>query len=287
MIKSDPQSVLETLLVRCREKWTPCGDGEMVWRVWGAEDAARTVILLHGGFGAWNHWVRNIPTLETRYRTIVPDLPGCGDSSEAPKPYDAESLAAILSDGLDIVVPHEKRFDLVSFSFGGVLSGLLARLQARRIQALTLVGSPILGLTGSGPANELVEVPPGLPPEESAPLYRHNLQKLMVCDPKAADDLALLIQTENMSKARLRSRGIARTSILAESLRDLPCPLRCIFGDKDVTLDPDLPGIRTFVEQIQPGAPFHIISDAGHWVQFEAADHVNELLPTLIDQSTR
>ena len=150
------------------------------------------------------------------------------------------------SDGIDHVVSDDRPFDLVSFSFGGVLSGLLAHQQSRRIRALTLVGSPVLGLTGSGPANELVEVPQDLPPDEAAPLYRHNLQKLMVCDPEAADALAVTIQTQNMSKARLRSRGIARTSVLADSLRDLPCRLNCVFGDADVTLDPDLDGIRAY-----------------------------------------
>ncbi len=281
----DPDTILDTLLARSQELHTPCGDGNLVWRMWGGDDDSRpVVVLLHGGFGAWNHWVRNIPDLEERYQILAPDLPGCGDSAEPPKPYDADSLASILSEGLDVVVPDDRPFDLVSFSFGGVLSGLLAHRQARRIRALTLVGSPVLGLTGSGPANELVEVPKGLPSDEAAPLYRHNLQKLMVCDPEAADALAVTIQTQNMAKARLRSRGIARTSVLADSLRDLPCPLNCVFGDADVTLDPDLDGIRSYIEGIHPGAPFHVIPGAGHWVQFESAARVNELLPTLIDR---
>ena len=286
MTTPDPEQILQSLLARSREHYSPCGDGSLVWRSWGNDDPSRPiVILLHGGFGAWNHWVRNIPVLEKRYHIITPDLPGCGDSADPPKPYDAESLAAILSDGVDHVVSDDRPFDLVSFSFGGVLSGLLAHQQSRRIRALTLVGSPVLGLTGSGPANELVEVPQDLPPDEAAPLYRHNLQKLMVCDPEAADALAVTIQTQNMSKARLRSRGIARTSVLADSLRDLPCRLNCVFGDADVTLDPDLDGIRAYIKEIHPDAPFHVIPGAGHWVQFESAARVNELLPNLLDRT--
>ncbi|MEL0110433.1 MAG: alpha/beta hydrolase [Rickettsiales bacterium] len=282
-MNADPRALLDSLLSRCRERQTPCGDGALMWRVWGEETSGRPpLVLLHGGFGAWNHWVRTIPSLEGDFRVIAPDLPGCGDSANPPRPYDGESLAALLSDGLDRVIPDGAPFDLVSFSFGGVLSGLIAKAQAPRIRSLTLVGSPILGLTGTGPANELVEVPKDLPPEEAALLYRHNLQKLMVCDPAAADDLALTIQMDNMAKARLRSRGIARTSILADSLRDLPCRLNCIFGDGDTTLYPDLAGIRAYVEEIHPGAPFHVIPGAGHWVQFEAPDRVNALLPELV-----
>ena len=284
MTNTNPRAILHSLVARCQELRSPCGDGDLVWREWGAANTKRPpIVLLHGGFGAWNHWVRTIPALESQFRVIAVDLPGCGDSADPPKPYDAAGLAEILSGGLDLILPDDTPFDLISFSFGGVLSGLLAHAQARRIRSLTLIGSPVLGLTGTGPANELVEVPRDLPEAEAAPLYRHNLQKLMVHDPAAADDLALTIQTVNMAKARLRSRGIARTSVLADSLRDLPCRLNGIFGDKDTTLYPDLSGIRDYVEEIHPGAPIHVIPNAGHWVQFEAWEAVNKLLPDVLN----
>ncbi len=284
MTNTNPRAILFSLVARCQELRSPCGDGDLVWREWGAANTERPpLVLLHGGFGAWNHWVRTIPALESQFRVIAVDLPGCGDSADPPKPYNAASLAEILSGGLDLILPDDTPFDLISFSFGGVLSGLLAHAQARRIRSLTLIGSPVLGLTGTGPANELVEVPRDLPAAEAAPLYRHNLQKLMVHDPAAADDLALTIQTDNMAKARLRSRGIARTSVLADSLRDLPCRLNGIFGDKDTTLYPDLSGICDYVEEIHPGAPVHVIPNAGHWVQFEAWEAVNKLLTDVLN----
>lgn len=284
MTNTNPRAILFSLVARCQELRSPCGDGDLVWREWGAANTERPpLVLLHGGFGAWNHWVRTIPALESQFRVIAVDLPGCGDSADPPKPYNAASLAEILSGGLDLILPDDTPFDLISFSFGGVLSGLLAHAQARRIRSLTLIGSPVLGLTGTGPANELVEVPRDLPAAEAAPLYRHNLQKLMVHDPAAADDLALTIQTDNMAKARLRSRSIARTSVLADSLRDLPCRLNGIFGDKDTTLYPDLSGICDYVEEIHPGAPVHVIPNAGHWVQFEAWEAVNKLLPDVLN----
>jgi 2-hydroxy-6-oxonona-2,4-dienedioate hydrolase len=279
MTNNNPSAILQTLLSRCNELRSPCGEGELVWREWGAKNTKwPPVILLHGGFGAWNHWVRTIPALERHFRMLVVDLPGCGDSADPPKPYDAASLAEILSHGLDLILPEDVRFDLISFSFGGVLSGLLAHSQARRINSLTLIGSPILGLTSTGPANELVEVRRELSIDDAAPLYRHNLQKLMIYNAEAIDDLALTIQTNNMAKARLRSRGLARTSILADSLRNLPCALNCIFGDKDTTLYPHLLGVRNYVNEIHLDARFYVIPDAGHWVQFEAWEQVNKLL---------
>lgn len=283
MTNTDPKAVLAALSARSRLLHSPCGDGQLTWREWGVGNTARVpVVLFHGGFGAWTHWTRNIPALEQAFRVIAVDLPGCGDSDDPHAPYDADDLAAILSAGLDVVLPDDAPFNLVSFSFGGVLSGLVAHAQARRIQSLTLIGAPILGLTGTGPANDLARIPGDMPLAEALPLHRSNLQKLMVCDPAAADDLALAIHLENMGKARLRSRGIARGSVLADSLKDLPCPLNCIFGDSDTTLAPDLKGNRDYIESLYPGLPFHVLPQVGHWAQFEAADKVNDLLDTLL-----
>ncbi len=273
-----PEAALDSLLARCETRRTPCGDGEMVWRLWGAGTNRPWVVLLHGGSGAWNHWVRTIPALEPHYRVVAPDLPGCGDSADPPAPADAPSLAAVLSAGLDAVIPDGDGFDLVSFSFGGVLSGLVAHAQAVRIRSLTLAGVPILGLTGGGPANDLVNVPLDMPPAEAAPLYRRNLQKLMVHDPAAVDDLALALHMKNIVRTRLRSRGIARTRVLSESLHGLPCRLTCVFGEQDVTLHPDLVGVRAYLAETHPDATVHVIPGAGHWVAYEAADAFNALL---------
>jgi 2-hydroxy-6-oxonona-2,4-dienedioate hydrolase len=281
-----PQTVLDQLEARCVRIESPCGDGHMTWRAWNrGRDELPIMVLLHGGFGGWNHWVRNIPALEDRFRIIAADLPGCGDSAEAPRPYTGESLAAILSEGIDTAIPRGEAYDLVSFSFGGIVSGLIAHAQAHRIRSLTLVGSPVLGLTGTGPANDLVEVPRDLPPEQSAALYRRNLRNLMVHDPAAIDDLAMTLHMANMAKARLRSRGIARTSVLADSLVNLPCRLNCIFGECDVTLHPDLAGVRDYVQRIHPDVDFRVIPNAGHWVQFEAPEAFNTALRDVLTRT--
>jgi len=255
----------------------------MIWREWGKDNNVKPpLILLHGGSGAWNHWVRNIPSLEQHHRLLVADLPGCGDSDDPPRPYDSESLAAMISDSIDHILPGNTPFALLSFSFGGVLSGLIAHAQARRIRSLTLVGVPVLGLTGTGPANDLVEIPKDMPFTEAVPLYRRNLQKLMFGNPAAADELAIVIQADNLAKARLRSRGIARSRVLAESLEGLPCPFNCIIGEKDATLDPDLETIRAYVSKVLPDSGFYTVSGAGHWVQYEKAPTVNALLGKLL-----
>ena len=275
------KDIIDALCDQARMHLTPCGDGEMVWRAWG-DPGAPTLVLLHGGFGAWNHWVRNIQTLAENHHVIAPDLPGCGDSDDPPGTPDADSLAAIMSGGLDQIVPYNRSLNLIGFSFGGLLAGPIAHSQAHRMRSATIVGTPILGLTTTGPANALLPVPPDLAPEDAAPIYRGNLEKLMVHDPNAVDALAMTLHMANMAKSRLRSRGIARRTVAAECLRNLPCCLGFIYGDSDVTLDPDLDAVRAAAADIQPNAPFHVFPGTGHWAQYEAADTFNALMPQLL-----
>ena len=129
-------------------------------------------------------------------------------------------------------------------------------------------------------------MPPDLSLQEAAPLYQGNLQKLMVRDPAAIDELAMTLHMANMAKTRLRSRSVARRFVTAESLRDLHCRLNCIFGDGDVTLHPDLASIRAYIEDIDPAASFHVVPDTGHWVQYESPEAFNGVLLEMLKEGT-
>lgn len=73
--RSDCAAAVGALNRAARKVETPCGDGPMVWRVWGAGEP---LVLLHGGTGSWTHWIRSIPRLSGHYQLWVPDLPGLG-----------------------------------------------------------------------------------------------------------------------------------------------------------------------------------------------------------------
>ena len=247
----------------------------MVWHVWGAGPA---LVLLHGGSGSWTHWIHTIPAFSSHCLVAAADLPGLGDSPSPREPYSAESLGEIVSHGIEDVIPGTAPFDVVCFSFGGILGAQVALRQADRIRSLTIVGSPPFGMAPTGPANEISAVDNTLSLAEALPIHRRNLELLMIADPRKIDALALRVHHENLRRARLKSRKIARTDTLAKTLRETSCAIRGIWGGEDVTIHPSIDAIRNLFLDIHPEASFDVLPGAGHWAAYEDPARFNQAL---------
>ena len=253
---------------------TPCGDGAMVWRVFGD---GPPLMLVHGGHGAWSHWIRNIPVLARHRRLLVPDLPGHGDSAMPPEPVTGHGIAAILADGLLRLVPDGTRCDVAGFSFGGIMSGCVAAQLGDRIRNLVICGSNGLGLPrgriGGFRHWRGVDDPAAL-----AEAHRTNLAILMFADATKIDDLAVHIQSVNTPKARVKSRLIAVTDILAQALPKVAARLTGIWGERDAYAEAYMEERRSLFRSIQPDCGFHVIPGAGHWAPYEASERFNATL---------
>jgi pimeloyl-ACP methyl ester carboxylesterase len=51
-----------------------------------------------------------------------------------------------------------------------------------------------------------------------------------------------------------------------------------IWGGRDATAYPHVEERKRLLQSVQPGARFTVVPDAGHWVQFEAADAFNRII---------
>jgi 2-hydroxy-6-oxonona-2,4-dienedioate hydrolase len=252
---------------------TPCGDGTLVWRVWGG---GPPLVLLHGGYGSWSHWVRNVIPLSRRFTVIACDMPGLGESATPPEPWTADGLAAIVVAGLDIVLPKDVAPHMAGFSFGGVIGGVVAARLGDRLKAFTVVGSNGMGLERS--PTPLERVKPDASEEEEFATHRYNLNQLMIHDPAKIDELALYLQQTNHARARMRSRRFSRSGALIEALPKIKGRLDGIWGERDATAYPHVEDRKRLLQGVQPGARFTIVPGAGHWVQFEAADAFNRII---------
>jgi pimeloyl-ACP methyl ester carboxylesterase len=273
LISEETVAFVDGVAAEAQRIETPCGDGGMVWRVWGN---GPPLVLLHGGYGSWTHWIRNVLVLARRFTVIAPDLPGLGESATPPEPHTAEGLAGIVVNGLEIVLPKDEAPHIAGFSFGGVLGGHVAAQLGDRLRALTLVGSNGLGLVRQ--PTDLHRVPAGLSEAEALAVHRHNLGALMIADPAKIDELAVFIQSQNAPRGRVRSRRFSRADTLARSLPHIKVPLDGIWGERDATAYPHLDERARALRSFQPGARFEVIAGAGHWVQYEAADRFNQVL---------
>jgi 2-hydroxy-6-oxonona-2,4-dienedioate hydrolase len=135
---------------------TICGRGDMVWRSWGEGD--QPLVFLHGGAGSWLHWIHTIPAFNATHRVIAPDLPGLGDSAAPPKGAGGADIAEIIALGLDTVIGKDMSCELIGFSFGGVMAGLVASVRCP-IRSLTLVGSGGLGVVQGAATLQRVRAP--------------------------------------------------------------------------------------------------------------------------------
>lgn len=263
-----PEACVARIAALAEVHTTPCGDGEMVWRVFGD---GPPLALFHGGFGRWTHWIRNVEALSRHFRLYLPDLPGHGGSATPPEPHTGPGIAAIVAAGLDRLLPPGARVHVAGFSFGGIVGGCLAAAEGDRVETLTVCGSNGLGLP-RGPVTGLRHWRGVDDPAEIAAVHRHNLSKVMFGDPSRIDNLAIHLQTVNVVDSRVKGRLVAETDVLAAKLPDISARLAGIWGGADCYARGYMDQRRDLFRSIQPEAPFHVVAGAGHWVMFEAAD---------------
>jgi 2-hydroxy-6-oxonona-2,4-dienedioate hydrolase len=245
---------------------TTCGDGEMVWRSWGEGD--QPLVLLHGGAGSWLHWIRTIPAFIATHRVIAPDLPGLGDSAAPPKGAGGADIAAIIAAGLDTVIGKDTSCDLVGFSFGGVMAGLVASIR-RPVRSVTLVGSGGLGVIRATAALQRVRDKTGAARDEA---HRANLHAWMIADLARIDPLAVAIQDWNSRRARLDSRPIGTSELLLPALPKVDAQIVGIWGARDHSVQSEPQRAEAALRAVRPDTNFQVIADAGHWVAYEAPD---------------
>ena len=277
--ESDPKGWLKDIVGRAKQYETLCGDGAMVWHIWGE---GIPVVFLHGGHGAWNHWCRNVELLASKgFKVIVADLPGLGMSDDPGPPYTADGLAEIVYYGISQLINQNELVHLVGFSFGSVIGAVVAEILGARLASFNIIGA-----AGFGPRERLpdsmIRIHDGLSDEEKVFAARNNMEWLMLADPKNVGELAIFMQLQNSERARTLSRPISMTLRLLEALPNVLAPVNALWGGLDRTTMGTLKNKIEILKEERPDATIDVLDGIGHWAQFEAADLFNEWLVTKI-----
>ncbi len=253
----------------------------------GGQADAPPVVLLHGGgpgASAWSNFGANLPVFAARFRTLMLDQPGFGQS-DAPAvegnyfTFAARALASLLDElGID-------RVHLVGNSLGGGTAIRFALNYPERAGRLVLMGPGGLSLNVFAPdptegVKRLMEfgAPPGPSREKLAAFLR-----TLVYNPKKITDELIDERYEQASKpealAAMAALGMsfydpatAEDGMLWREVHRLRNEVLLIWGRED-RVNP-LDGALLAVKQIRK-VQLHVFSGCGHWAQLEKFDDFN------------
>jgi N-formylmaleamate deformylase len=105
------------------------------------DEESPPLLLIHGLYDRWERWEPVIASLSERFRLIIPDLRGHGQSEKPsdgylPSDYAQDLAGVIRALNLTNVI-------VVGHSLGGVIGTYLANQTSQNIQALVMVDPPL------------------------------------------------------------------------------------------------------------------------------------------------
>lgn len=228
------------------------------------------IILHHGYTGSHYNFEAAAAFLAPKYRCILMDCRGAGDSGHPPSGYTIEQYAADVTGladhlGLD-------RFTFVGHSMGGVIGMELGISHADRLSKLVLVAP--------APAGG-VQMPPGARERDLA-LRASGDRETMLRERKAtcARDLSDALQALRLERALSVSGGHYMESWkaledvrLAEKLAQITTPTLMIAGAADGLLAANLGDFQRL-----PNATLHVFSRVSHGIPYEVPEAFAEVV---------
>ena len=252
------------------------------------ERSAPVVVLIHGYTDSARDWVPMLPYLSKRYRLILIDIRGHGQSSKPECCYTRLDFAydvKLLLDALGV-----QKADIVGHSLGSIIAQTFAEYWPERTAHVVLISS-----TGGSP--------PGRPKTPRQFDFAAEIRKLK--EPIEADSPFMIawwdsptpVDPDFIRRQRKDAAGIPLRvwlavldqalsadntyAILQSTLPRLKAPTLLIWGSKDPIMEEDM---RQSLRNALPRAKVKIFDGLGHNPFWEdprgVADVINEFLET-------
>ena len=226
------------------------------------------LIFVHGGGGNHASWYQQVPYFSRRYKVVVYDVRGYGNSSSAQEGRDSDALVEDLHGLLDHL--HIKETGLVCQSLGGwtCLGFTVAYPERVRVLVMSDTGG---GITAPGPlAERQAKVREAT--EYLTQLERVVSKGFVVREPERAYLYTSICSFNSTERVPGRSGGGPGPVSKLEQLEKIECPVLFLVGEEDVLFPPD---VARMVYKFVPGASLVIVPDTGHSVYYERADAYN------------
>ncbi len=237
-----------------------------------------TLVLLHGGRGSWNHWIRNIAVLSRYFSVFALDLPGFGASQPVPRELPYDDYVALLTAAIANMTGRQP-FLLAGFSFGGQTAAVLAAGPlAAQIVRLSLLAPAGWGNDGAIGRDGRMSLRDAKTAAERRRVFRHNLAVNQIADPQKVTDEAVDLLEYNIAHSCYHSPMAGSLPVLLAALAKIRCPLQVMAGSRDVIQQPSLEWRMARLREAAPQVAIERLEGAGHWAQYEVPDAYNERL---------
>lgn len=250
------------------------GDAEIAY--WSLGDGS-PVVLLHPFPANHEFWLPVAEALATRYRIVLPDLRGHGESGVGEGPATMEKHAADIARVMDSA--EVGRAPLIGVSIGGYVLFEFWRKYRGRVAALGLCNTKAPADSSEARAGRL-QAANNVLDLGTEPFFESMIPKLIGKTTRGmrpdlvVGALRMMRQMSPEDVAQVQ-RGMAARPDSVETLKTINVPTLLVTGDEDV-----LTGINEaeLMRQHIPGSQLRVIPKAGHYSPWEqSADAVNIL----------
>ncbi len=252
-----------------RARVIPVAMGNLM--LWEGGDGP-SVLLLHGAGDQAGTWSKVVPQLVGKYRVLVPDLPGHGESEPQNSPLDVEMMFSAVNEMLAVVSPDEP-VTIVGNSLGAWVALLMAARQPEKVRRVVLVNGGAIRGDYKGP---------GLIPENVADA-RRLMVVLMGPEGEIVPNFVLKDVVREAHRGPLvqlmANPSAMGASLLDGKLDEVKVPVDLLWGKLDQMFD------LSYANRMMDGLPMAritILKDCGHVPQRQCPVHfTKELLKIL------
>jgi 3-oxoadipate enol-lactonase len=256
------------------------GDADIFYEVLGS---GPPVVLLHPFPANHNLWKPAAQALITRYRVILPDLRGHGESDVGDGPATMKKHAADIARVLD----HEevRRAAFVGVSIGGYVLFEFWRKYGERVDALVLCNTKAQADTPEARAVRL-QAATFVLDRGTELFFGSMIPKLMGkttrdTRPDLVEGALRMMRSMSPEDVAMVQRGMAERQDSMETLKTINVPTLLVTGDEDI-----LTGVAEaeLMRQNLSGSEINVIAKAGHYSPWEQPEEVGKLLRQFLDR---
>ena len=255
------------------------GDAEIAYRTLGE---GPPVILLHPFPASHEFWLPVAQALATRYRVILPDLRGHGDSGVGDGPATMDKHAADIARVMDDA--GIGRAPLVGVSIGGYALFEFWRRHRDRVTALGFFNTKATADSSEARAGRLQAARDVLE-RGTEPFFESMIPRLLgrttrETRPDLVEGALRMMRKMSPEDVAQVQRGMADRPDSADTLKTINVPTLLVTGDEDI-----LTGLNEaeLMRRHIAGSQLRVMPRAGHYSPWEQPVEAAKLLRKLLD----